>query len=187
MSNSLQDQLLQAGLVTDKKVKEVKKDKKKQAKLVKNKKRQTDDVMTEGDLAIYYAKKAQFEKMERDKALNEAREAARAKKALKAKVKQIVTQHRQNIDDSQVVFRYLDGSRVRQVYVSEGQHKQLASGQLAIVLFAGKTHLIDNDIAKKLQEISYDKVFFFEKEEKIASPDADDPYAKYQVPDDLMW
>jgi len=143
--------------------------------------------MTEGDLAIYYAKKAQCEKIERDKALNEAREAARAKKALKAKVRQIVVQNRQNVDDGQVVFRYLDGSRVRQVYVSEAQHKRLTIGQLAIVLFAGKTHLVDNDIAKKLQAIAYDKVFFFEKGEEIKSVDADDPYAKYQVPDDLMW
>jgi len=185
MSNSLQDQLLKAGLITDKKVKDVKKEKKKQAKSAKNQKRQTNDVMADGDLAVFYAKKAQLEKIERDKALNEAKEAARAKKALKAKVKQIITQHRQNVDDAGVVFRYLDDTRVRQVYVSESQHKQLANGQLAIALFGGKTHLIDNDIAKKLQDMSYDKVFFFEKVEKVEN--ADDPYAKYQVPDDLMW
>jgi len=185
MSNSLQEQLLKSGLVSEQKLKAVKTQRRQQTKQKKAKKKSSEEELS---LAAYYAKKTQLEKIEKDKALNEAREAAKAKKALKAKVKELVVKNRCNDNEGEVIHRFVDGKRIRQVYVNTQQQTQLVQGALAIVLFNGRTHLVPRPIAEKIKLLPYEKVFFVDAsdEANLVDPD-DDPYAAYKIPDDLSW
>lgn len=60
---------------------------------------------------------------------------------------------------------------------------QLARAQLAIVRTEKHYALIPTDIADRIEQRIPNSVIRIKKEE-IAE---DDPYADYQVPDDLMW
>jgi len=60
----------------------------------------------------------------------------------------------------------------------------ISAGQLVIVNFNGVFELVPPDIAEKIRERNPSLVIDLPEEQQ---PDADDPYAQYQVPDDLMW
>jgi uncharacterized protein YaiL (DUF2058 family) len=61
----------------------------------------------------------------------------------------------------------------------------LAAGRLAIVCLGGNTELVPKLIADKIAERDASLVVRVQK--ASTELDADDPYAAYKVPDDLMW
>ena len=81
---SLQDQLLKAGLIDDKKAKKIKKAKHKQAKQVQKSK------IAAADDTKLAAQRAQSEKVERDRQLNLQHKAEMEKRAIGAHIRQLV-------------------------------------------------------------------------------------------------
>jgi uncharacterized protein YaiL (DUF2058 family) len=59
------------------------------------------------------------------------------------------------------------------------------AGRLAIVRHAGATELVPRVIADKIAERDASIVVRVNK--TSTEVDADDPYAAFQIPDDLMW
>jgi len=59
------------------------------------------------------------------------------------------------------------------------------AGRLVIVCLGGTTELVPRVIADKIAERDASLVVRVNK--TSAAIDADDPYAAFQVPDDLMW
>ena len=80
--SSLQDQLLKAGMVDEKKAKKIKKDKRKQA-------RQTPKGQTVVNEARELAKQAQAEKSARDREINRQQQAVAERKAIAAQIRQL--------------------------------------------------------------------------------------------------
>jgi hypothetical protein len=60
----------------------------------------------------------------------------------------------------------------------------LVTGQLAIALSANRYSLVELEAAAKIRELSPETFVFVASLEQGAE---DDPYAEFQVPDDLMW
>jgi len=176
---SLQDQLLKAGLIDEKKANKFKKTKLKQTKQKQKNKIETTD---EAKLA---AQQAQAEKVERDRQLNQQRKAEAERKAVVAQVRQLVEMNRQPRDDGDIDYSFTDGTLIKRIAVTGTQLKQLSNGRLCIVKLDNEYELIPTLVAEKIQQ--RDEHTQILSNPSTETPEEDDPYADYQVPDDLMW
>jgi len=176
---SLQDQLLKAGLVDDKKANKIKKNKHKQIKKKHKNKIETTD---EAKLA---AQRAQAEKVERDRQLNLQTKEDAERKAIAAQVRQLVEMNRQSSEDGDIDYSFTDGSLVKRILVTAAQLKQLSNGRLCIIRLDGHYELIPTLVAEKIRMRDAGTQILSNQSTEI--PDEDDPYADFKVPDDLMW
>ena len=175
---SLKDQLLKAGLIDQKKASKANKSKHQQ---VKQKQKNKIETVDEAKLA---AQQAQAEKVERDRLLNQQRKEEAERKALVAQVRQLIEMNRQPADGD-IAYSFTDGTLVKKLYVSERQQKQLSNGRLCIVKLEEQYQLIPTLVAEKIQQ--RDPATLILSNQPTETPDEDDPYADFQVPDDLMW
>ena len=176
---SLQDQLLKAGLVDNKQANKIKKNKLKQTKQKQKNKIETTD---EAKLA---AQRAQAEKVEHDRQLNRQRKAEAERKAIAAQVRQLIEMNRQSRDGGDIDYSFTDGTLIKRIAVTGTQLKQLGNGSLCIVRLDEQYELIPTLVAEKIQQRDeHTQILSNPATEK---PDEDDPYADFQVPDDLMW
>lgn len=176
---SLQDQLLKAGLVDNKRANKIKKSKHKQVKQQQKNKIETPD---EVKLA---AQQAHADKVERDRQLNQQRKADAERKAIAAQVRQLVEMNRQPGDEGDIAYSFTDGTLVKRITVSDAQLKQLSNGRLCIIKLDDQYELIPTLVAEKIQ--LRDEHTRILSNQPTETPDKDDPYADFQVPDDLMW
>ena len=180
MGNSLFDQLKKSGLIDEKKAKQAKKEKHRQVKQLKGKKAKP---LVESKL---HAQKVNAEKVARVRELNQQRKKAAEQNAIAAQIKQIIQTNRIENDHGQIRFNFVDDNKVRLLYVTEKLQDQLSLGYLAIVKFEGSYDLVPADVAEKIKLRDPSYVILCNTAQSKGS-DADDPYADYQVPDDLMW
>ncbi|QWF71000.1 DUF2058 domain-containing protein [Methylomonas paludis] len=176
---SLQDQLLKAGLANETKAKQVKADKRKQGKLQRN---QGVEVVDEIKLDL---EQARVQQAERDRELNQLRKQAEEHKALLAQIKQMVEQNSLAQDANGVAYQFTDGSKVKSVYVPEKTRTGLIEGRAGIIKLENAYHIVPRETAEKIAERDAGSVLVL----NAASVEngLDDPYAEFQVPDDLIW
>jgi len=174
MGNSLQEQLLKAGLVN--------KSKAQQAKKQSRKKKRSQGKRP--DAVAQAVAKVQAEKEARDRELNRQRDIKQAAKARKMLLRQFVEQNMLNDRAAEEPFNFVHGSSVKRLYVNPKQRVKLGAGELSIAYVGERYYLMAAETAKKVQEMAPDTFVYTPEEEK---PAEDDPYADYQVPDDLMW
>ena len=180
MGNSLFDQLKKSGLIDEKKAKQAKRDKHKQAKQLKGKKPKQ---LAESKL---YAQKVQAEKVARVRALNQQRKQVAEQNAINAQLKQLIQTNRIENVDGQIKFNFVDNNKIRLLYVTEHLQNQLTNGQLAIVKLEGRYDLVPVEAAEKIKLRDQSCIILCATNQP-KDKDSDDPYADYQVPDDLMW
>ena len=77
------------------------------------------------------------------------------------------------------------GNKIERLYVSAEVHAHLTAGRLVIVCLGSTTELVPRIIADKIAE--RDASLVIQVNKPSAEIDADDPYAAFQIPDDLMW
>ena len=179
MSLSLRDQLLKAGLVNQKQAKQVGKEKQKQQRLVHKGQAEVDD--TQARLAA----EAQAEKVKRDQELNRQQQEKAEAKARTAQVKQLIETSRLPKLTTEDYYNFVDDKKVKRLSVNKLMRDKLSSGSLAIVQHGGGYEVIPREAALKIQERDPRRILLLNTQSE--APDADDPYAAYQVPDDLMW
>ncbi len=179
MANAFQDQFLKAGLVNKKKASKARKEKSKENRL----KAKGAKVVNE---EREQAKQALAEKKAQDRQLNlELKEAAEAK-AIAAQIRQLIEVNRLSRKEGEIAFNFVDGSKVKQIHLPEKMHQQLSKGRLAIVKFDESYEVVATPVADKIALRNEDVVIH--RNESIAEEQGDeDPYADYQIPDDLMW
>jgi uncharacterized protein YaiL (DUF2058 family) len=177
---SLQEQLLKAGLVDKNKVKLANQDKSKQKKVERRTGTQSVD---EARLA---ALETQRKNAERARDLNAQRDAAATQKAIVAQIAQMVQKNRQGKGNGDIAYNFTHGSKIERIYVSAAVQGHLMAGRLVIVCLGGVTELVPRVIADKIAERDASLVVRVNKR-ATAEVDADDPYAAFQIPDDLMW
>ncbi|WP_228710682.1 DUF2058 domain-containing protein [Saccharobesus litoralis] len=169
---SLQDQLLKAGLVNEKKLKKAKKSSKKSRTLKKEVKAAVDD-----------SRSAQMEKSAQ---ANKVIQQEQAVKELAAQVKQLILMNEVALAQGEVEYRFTVDNKVKVIVVDSKQQKQLANGVLAIAELDGVYKLIPAGAAEKIKQRMPEVIALINvKEAEIA--EEDDPYADFQIPDDLMW
>ncbi len=178
---SLQDQLLKSGLVSKAQAKSAKSDKRKQTQ------QQRKNNATVADEAKELALKAQAEKVERDRELNQIRQQKDEQKQLLAQVKQLIELNRQFKDDDGLPYHFSDNNRIRTLYVSETMREQIIRGSLAIVKLGEGYEVVSAEVAQKINLRNAASVIVYN--DPIINPvdNAGDPYAAYQIPDDLIW
>jgi len=176
---SLQDQFLKTGLIDNKKIKQAHQEKSKQKKVERQTGTQSVD---ETRLA---ALEAQRKNAERARELNAQRVAAATQKAIQAQIAQMVQTNRQSKGTGDIAYNFTHGNKIERLYVSTAVKAQLAAGHLVIVCQGGTTELVPRIVADKIAERDPSLVIRVNK--TSAGIDADDPYAAYRIPDDLMW
>jgi uncharacterized protein len=176
---SLQEQFLKAGLIDNKKVKQVNHDKSKQKKVARQ---NGSEVIDEARLA---ALEMQRKNAERARELNAQRDAAATQKAIVAQIAQMVQQNRQSKGHGDLAFNFTHGNKIERMYVSATVHAHITAGRLVIVCQGGSAELVPKVIADKIAERDASLVIRVNK--PSTEIDADDPYADFKIPDDLMW
>lgn len=182
MANSLMDQLLKAGVANEKQAKKAKHDKRAAKGKHKGPKASPAPQANEAALA---AQKAAAEKAERDRQLNLERKAAAERKALVAQVRQLIEQNRLPREGADEAYHFTDGKTLKSLPVTPAQRAQLARGRLDIVRDGERYELVPAEVADKIRDRDASRVMARPATE--SKPDADDPYAGYEVPDDLIW
>ncbi|WP_318442414.1 DUF2058 domain-containing protein [Photobacterium leiognathi] len=169
---SLQEQMLQAGLIDKKKLKKAGKSSKKSRTQAK-----------EAKAAVEANRQAQLEK---DKELNRARDEEAKAKELASQIKQLIEMNRLDRKEGDIGYNFTDGSTVKKIYVDKTMQDQLVNGRLAIARYQDGYEVIPAGVADKItlrdeQSIVVNNTV----DESIV--DEDDPYADFVIPDDLMW
>lgn len=177
--SSLQDQLLKAGLIDEKKAKKVSKEKRKTAKV----QRKSNEAVV--DETKQQAQQVREQKAERDRQLNAARKAEAEKKAVAAQIKQLIDMNRQPKDRGDVAYNFTDAGKIKQLYISGTLQRRLTNGLLAIVKLNDTYELVPAPVAERIAQ--RDAHYLVALNAKQETPEDDDPYADYQIPDDLMW
>jgi uncharacterized protein YaiL (DUF2058 family) len=179
MALSLRDQLLKAGLVNEKQVKQAGKQKQKQERLEHKGQVEKDQSQ---QLA---ARQAMAEKAARDQELNRQQKEKAEQKARAAQIKQLIEVSRLPKLTTEDYYNFVDDKKVKRLSVNTLMRDKLSRGSLAIVRHGGGYEVIPREAALKIQERDPQRVILLNT--PTEAPDADDPYAAYQVPDDLMW
>ncbi|MCH8551011.1 MAG: DUF2058 domain-containing protein [Natronospirillum sp.] len=180
MAKSLADQLKSAGLVDDKKAKQIQQEKRKQ------KKQQFKGQAAEDDTRARLQKQKQ-EKAERDRQLNQERRAAEDARAMQAQAAQMLQHNRQPVD-GEVRFNFTDPriNKIKRLYVTSEIQDQLAKGRLAICADGDQYVVVPKAIAEKVAE-RFPEALISLADPKANEVDEDDPYKDFPIPDDLMW
>ena len=176
---SLQDQLLKAGVVDKKKANKIKQEKRKQAKQQPKNKQVVDENKE-------LARQALAEKAARDREINRRKQAEADQKALKAQIIQLVTMNRINRANGDIAYQFTDGTKIKKLYVSEKLHAQLGAGRIAIARINDSYELVPAAVADKICQRD-ESVIVLHNTCSSTEVDEEDPYAEYQIPDDLMW
>ena len=181
MAKSLQDQLLKAGLISDAKAKTVKTEKRKQAK------QQQKNNLQVADEAKLQLQQAKAEQIERDRLLNQQKQREAEQKALIAQIKQLIDDNKQAQDPNGEAYNFTDGNAVKKIYINDSMRQAISKGRAAIVKIEKHYEVVAAEVAEKIQQRDASYVLVLNALKDEAGVSADDPYAAYQIPDDLIW
>jgi len=206
MAGSLRDQLVQAGLATSTQAKKAQKQaeaeqrarrqdhsagsKEGGRKAKKNAGTGTADTPSAQAKARKRAQELNAEKLKRDRELARSRNDKAAQRALRAEIRQIITQNDQRASataDDDVPYNFVHGKKIKRIYIPAAQRDQLSRGALVIVNNDGRYHLVSSAVAAQLRERN-PKCIIAAHDDKAPEPGSDDEYyAKFKVPDDMDW
>jgi len=177
MGNSLQDQLLKAGVASNKQAVRAKK-----AKNTKEKQQRKGAEIT--DETAELVAKADADKRAKDLALNQERNAEAQHKAIQAQIIELVKLNRIE-ERGETEFRFTDNGTIKTLMLQKNTREQLINGKLNIVGVKQQYDIVPRAVAAKIAERDAKAVVL--ANEHTAAEDQDDEYADYKVPDDLMW
>ena len=185
MAGSLQDQLLGAGLIDKKKAKKIKTEKRNTEKKVRKNK-----VEAPVNEAAILAEKAREEQRRKSQELNELRKHEAEQKAIAAQVRQIIEMNsiaKTGAEEGEA-YNFTDNNKVKSIYVSAKNRDFISRGRIAIARLEDSYHLIPAEAANKISERDTLAIVLLNTPQSSDTMiDEDDPYAEFQIPDDLMW
>lgn len=180
---SLQEQLLKAGLTTKQKARQANTQKR------KTKKQKLSGVAVEESLQEKVQQelaKSKAEKQARDAELNAKKQTELAEKEKHNRLLQILQHHQVKGVEGDVAYNYTFGSVVKKIFIDEKTQTALINGRLALCGLDDTSYLVTAETAEKVSLI--DDTVILLKNVKIEDElEQDDPYAEFQIPDDLMW
>ena len=181
---SLQEQLLKAGLVDKNRANKVKKDKQKQSKVARN----TGAKQVNKEKTA--AQRAQEKRIDRDRELNQQKQNQAEEKAASAQIRQLIDLNKIDIAAGEIAYSFIYKNKVKKIYVTEAIKKKLSQGRLAIVRLVLKSErlfeIVPAAVAEKIAQRDEHAVVQLNRAADRLE-DEDDPYADYQIPDDLSW
>ncbi len=175
---SLREQLLNAGLTSKSKAHKVNNEQRKQTQ--HNRKHKTQVL----DEATQLANKAKVQQLEKDKQLNATLNEEAEKKQLIGQINQLINDNKLAKNDDGVGFNFSDNNKIRTIYISSALRQSLVKGTAAIVKFIKTYEVVPAPIAGKIELRDKKRIIYWNDNN---TPAADDEYAGYDVPDDLVW
>jgi len=181
---SLQDQLLKAGLTTKQKARQANSDKRK-----KNKQKRSG---VEHELSLQEKVKndlviSKQDKAKKDAELNAEKNKQLAEKEMHLRILQILQHHQLTQIEGETEYNYTFHSKVKKLFVDAITHRALVNGRLAICGLDDNTYVVTSETAEKISTLDHSIVLVQNDKVDDDTPDEDDPYAEFQIPDDLMW
>lgn len=184
MRNPLQDQLLKAGLA-------------KKGKLAQVVREQTRQRHAKGAQAVdadkVDATQLQAERVERDRQIAAERNAQARRRELQAQVRQIIDAHKLPAV-GEIAYAFDDAGGIRRLHVDAVQRTLLAKGGLVIVRHDDGYALLPRAAADKVFERDPASIALDHRSTDAGDtttqgePNDDDAfYARFEVPDDLIW
>ncbi|MCU0760429.1 MAG: DUF2058 domain-containing protein [Steroidobacteraceae bacterium] len=134
-------------------------------------------------------------KLARDQELERKKREKAERKERAAQVKQLVDQHALPRLETDDFYNFVHDGRIARVAVDAARRAALVAGTLAIVRTHGQYFVVPADLLPRIRERDGRAVASHHEPSAAGSAtaaaetaaDPDDPYAKYKVPDDLMW
>nr|CAA6816239.1 MAG: Unknown protein [uncultured Thiotrichaceae bacterium] len=196
MSNSLSDQLLKAGLVTQNQIDQSEEKKQQQKARAKSKAKDhkagknnkpntsrqnqskpkiatpnTNKPAKKGgsDLAQFYQQRNQLERKERETEEQAKREAAAHRKKVRKQLRELIAEHTKNDEEASVRFNFVVGETVKYLYVTEEQQQAISDGKLSITFMDGKRCLIPPEIGVQILALDNSKIVINFKDDESNS------------------
>lgn len=135
----------------------------------------------EPSLAQAFALRAKVERTEREAAEREVRARAAAKKERKRKLQALLAGKALNRTEAEQTRNFEFAAKIRRVYVTTEQLRQLNAGELGVVMHAGCAVLVTRAVALAAKAIAPELVAL------LVDPDAPTRMDDDGVPDDLRW
>lgn len=176
---SLQEQFLKAGLIDKNKAKLASQDKNKQKKAERRSGIQNVDEVHAAALDT------QRKNADRARELNAQRDAVANQKAIMGQIAQLIDKNRQSKGAGDIAYNFTHGQKIERLYVSAAVRTHLVAGRLVIVCHGNTVELVPHIIADKIAERDASMVVRVTK--TSVDSEEEDPYAAFQIPDDLMW
>jgi uncharacterized protein YaiL (DUF2058 family) len=205
MNSSLRDQLLAAGLVTEKQARQAAQQE--QQRQFRDRSRPTPGQQPGSNPGQHesnqgrnkgapnkgqarqpapsQAQHAQAAKVARDQELNRRREDKAQRRARIAQIEQIIEQNRVPRLETEDYYSFIDGKKIRRMSVDTPRREQLTRGELVIVRYRGHYAVVPAAIAERIRERDPNMVVALVQPKTSSEPD--DAYKDFVVPDDLMW
>lgn len=177
MSTSLRDQLLKAGLISQKQARDAERQQQHQ-------KQQSPKHKQGSHAETVPARPAAGAKAARDHALNRQLQDKAKEKALLAEIKQLIEQNRLPPVESDEHYNFVDGNKLRRIAVNSAMRGPLSRGEIVIVRHEGRYSLVPAAVAARIRERHAGAVIAGVAQKSGAE---DDGYQKFTVPDDLIW
>ena len=181
---SLQEQLLKAGLTTKQKARQANSD---QRKKNKQKRSGVQHDATLQEQVKQDLVKAKLVKQEKDNELNLKKKQQLEDKENILRIQQILTHHQIKNVDGDTEYNYTFGSKIKKLSLDTITHKALVNGRLSLCGLNEVTYLVTRETAEKIAELDQNIILVQNDKTVEDNVDEDDPYADYQIPDDLMW
>ena len=191
MTRSLRDELLKAGLVTDE-----------QAARAERGGRPSSKPMVSGAAGNRAAKRPPKRRPRNPskRHLPESTPGGRASpdteeervRQLNLEIRRILETEAEKAEaETGAPFHFTRGDRIKRIYVSGDQRRRLSDGELAIVGFGGRHHLVPRPAGERIRDLR-SEVFVFIASGESGESGADgarsaEGYEGYEVPDDLVW
>jgi len=182
---SLQDQLLKAGLTTKQKTRQANSDKRKTNKQKRSgvKHDLSLQEIVKNDLTL-----TKEEKAKKDSELNAEKNKQRAQKETHLRILQILQHHKFTKIAGETEYNYTFNNKVKKLSVDPVTHRALVNGRLAICGLDNITYVVTSETAEKIATLESNIILV--QNDKVETDNnviEDDPYAEFQIPDDLMW
>ncbi|MFT5897181.1 MAG: hypothetical protein ACI8VW_004066 [bacterium] len=174
MSDSLRDQLLQAGFKKPAKEPAKKKPNHRQAKPRQSQHGQSSRQQTNKPTAQ--------EPQKSPKAIADT--AAAERKAIKDKIKTLIEEVQVKEFAGEVVYRFILQNRIRELHVAEAIRTQLVEGSLTITRLNGTTRLVPSAVVIEIQALNPNWAIV---SSTSVTSDTEDGYDDFPVPDDIIW
>lgn len=200
MSNSLQDQLIKAGLATRAQAEKAQKQKRAEERAQRRPKKSANqrdaDSPTRKPKVADKARQLNQQKAEANKKANKGHQDKYAERALRAEIRQLVKENdvrEKSPGDDAVAYNFVHGKRIKRLYVTPSERDKLSNGHLIVINNDGVYHFVTPEVAAKIEKRDPKRIIVAHGKQETDDPatraktEDDEYYAKFQVPDDLDW
>lgn len=185
MGNSLRDELLKVGLVSEAQPTPKRRRRPGGAKPTKRPKQASSPAPGAESSAsaarhVLRENQRRTARFIRDTSLGGGSVADNAKKALRRRIQELLESQRLNSTQADIAYHFVKGKRIKRIYVTEDQRARLASGEVVIAALDGNHHLLTRSAAEQLMALAPQTVL-------CGCAESGEDSEEHPVPDDISW